>query len=214
MSRTAARIRVREGGGRGQARAAAGRPRPCAPPSDVRSNDVFFALHALLCTLLSAYQAARYDRGGQAVSRATVGAAAVAVAGLAGYGALVLANCTGFTALGLLYAASSVKVGTTAVKYAPQLALNAARASTAGYNVASATTDLAGGALSLAQQVLDACIFRDASLIVGNPAKLALSTLSMLFCAALMVQHYCHYAPEGGSENEPLVRAERAGGGV
>jgi cystinosin len=195
-----------ERSGKGAVAARASTPPPFSlPRPDVRSNDVFFALHALLCTLLSAFQAARYDRGGQRVSGPTGVAVATAVAAVAAAAAAAAANWCHVTPLTVLYIASYIKVGTTAAKYAPQLRLNARRASTAGYNIASASTDLAGGALSLAQQVLDAAIFRDASLIVGNPAKLALSTLSMLFCAALMVQHYCHYRfVERGGVYEPL----------
>ena len=63
--------------------------------------------------------------------------------------------------------------------------------------MANAATDAVGGALSLAQQALDAFIFRDASLLIGNPAKLALAALSLAYDAGLMVQHYCLYTERG-----------------
>ena len=78
-----------------------------------------------------------------------------------------------------------------------QLYHNAQRKSTIGFNVSNAATDAVGGALSLAQQALDAFIFRDASLLIGNPAKLALAALSLAYDAGLMVQHYCLYTERG-----------------
>ena len=136
--------------------------------SDVRSNDVFFAFHALFCTLLTALQAARYDRGGQRVSRAaTLGCGAAALA-LAIYGGLWLAGecrCVGLDLLRFLNCLSYVKVCTTFVKYWPQIRLNAERKSTAGYNISNSITDLSGGVLSLSQQALDAWLFADITLV-------------------------------------------------
>ena len=96
-----------------------------------------------------------------------------------------------------------------------QLLLNARRRSTVGFNVANASTDAAGGALSLAQQALDAFIFRDASIFTGNPPKLALAALSMAYDAALMVQHYVLYPDRGGDAGyERLDGSAREGGDV
>lgn len=165
----------------------------------VRSNDLFFAAHALLCTLAGAVQAVRYDRGGQTVSRPVAAGTTAAVAAVATYAAVWgrHADCGGCS-LRLVYVLGAVKVASTVVKYVPQLVHNAARRSTLGYNVANATTDAAGGVLSLAQQGLDAALARDASVLVGNPAKLALAALSLLYDAALACQHYCLYRDDGG----------------
>ena len=134
----------------------------------MRSNDVFFAFHALFCTVLTGLQAARYDRGGQRVSRAaTLGCGAAALA-LAVYGGLWLAgecHCVGLDLLRFLNCLSYVKVCTTFVKYWPQIQLNRARKSTEGYNISNSITDLSGGLLSLSQQALDAWLFADITLV-------------------------------------------------
>ena len=64
--------------------------------------------------------------------------------------------------------------------------------------MANSLTDLAGGVTSLAQQGLDAWLFRDASLLTGDPAKLALACLSMAYCGVLLAQHYVHFAEPAG----------------
>lgn len=76
---------------------------------DVRSNDVFFAVHALLCTVVGAVQAARYDRGGQTLSKAAVTSVTVAAVGLAAYAAAWFDGQCGKCALGLIYALGYVK---------------------------------------------------------------------------------------------------------
>lgn len=143
--------------------------------SDVRSNDVFFAFHALLCTVLTAVQAARYDRGGQrGFSRAAVLGCGAAVLALAVYGGLWLGGacrCVGLDLLRFLNCLSYVKVCTTFFKYWPQIQLNNDRKSTAGYNISNSITDLSGGLLSLSQQALDAWLFADITLVTVRLLK-------------------------------------------
>lgn len=79
--------------------------------------------------------------------------------------------------------------------------------------MANASTDAVGGALSLAQQALDAAIFKDASIFTGNPAKLALAGLSMAYDAGLMVQHYWLY-PDRGDGASVAAGYEAVGGAV
>lgn len=74
-----------------------------------------------------------------------------------------------------------------------QLVLNFERKSTVGWNITNALTDLAGGILSLSQQVLDAVVMDDASIITGNLAKLGLGLISITYCLLLMFQHYVLY---------------------
>ena len=167
--------------------------------SDVRSNDVFFALHALVMTLVVAAQAAAYGTGGQTLSVTAAAALGGAVTGIAVYARLWEAgSCGCVSALALLNALAAVKVGTTAVKYAPQVALHYRTGSTAGFSSANALTDLAGGALSLGQQALDAWLFRDASIITGDMPKLGLSLLSMIYSCILIGQHWAYSGRGGG----------------
>ena len=159
--------------------------------SDVRSNDVFFALHALAMTLVAGAQAAVYGSGGQTLSVAVAAGLGGAVSGIAVYARLwaVGGRCGCVSALTLLNALATVKVATTAIKYAPQVALHARTRSTAGFSSANAITDFAGGALSLSQQALDAWLFKDATLITGDLPKLGLACLSMFYSAVLIGQH-------------------------
>lgn len=76
---------------------------------DVRSNDVFFAVHALLCTAVGAAQAVRYDRGGQKLSTPAVASVTVAAVGLLAYAAAWFDGKCGKCALGLVYALGYVK---------------------------------------------------------------------------------------------------------
>lgn len=54
--------------------------------------------------------------------------------------------------------------------------------------------DFAGGVLSLAQLVIDSSFNEDWSGLTGNPAKLLLSNISILFDLLFMVQHYILYS--------------------
>ncbi len=181
--------------------------------SDVRSNDVFFSVHALAMTLIAAGQAAVYGAGGQAVSAVAAAGVGGAVASVAVYARLWAAGACGcVSALALLNVLATVKVCTTAVKYVPQILMHARTRSTAGFSSANARTDFCGGALSLAQQCLDAWLFRDASLITGDLPKLGLSLLSMVYSTILIGQHIAYgreaaagEGAEGDGDDAPLL---------
>ena len=152
--------------------------------SDVRSNDVFFAFHALFCTVLTALQALRYDRGGQKVSKAAIFGCGAAALALLIYGALWLigeCRCVGLDLLRFLDCLSFVKVATTFLKYLPQIRLNASRKSTAGFNISNSITDLSGGLLSLSQQALDAWLFADITLVTVSLSLFFLPSCSSGF---------------------------------
>lgn len=53
--------------------------------------------------------------------------------------------------------------------------------------------DFSGGVLSLAQLFIDSSFNQDWSGLTGNPAKLLLSNISILFDLFFMVQHYILY---------------------
>ncbi len=200
---------------------------------DVRSNDVVFSIHANAATALTLVQICVYQRGDQGVSRWMWAALAASGVAVAGYAAALAAGARAFSVLGLLYLLSYIKLAGSAVKYIPQIALQRANASTEGFTIANALTDLGGGVLSMAQQarrrtraarpapgslgaaqrraaavraqVLDAVALRDASLVTGNPVKLGLGLISIAYCIVLAVQHYCLYArPPQRSRYRPL----------
>ncbi|KAK9826088.1 hypothetical protein WJX81_001052 [Elliptochloris bilobata] len=174
---------------------------------DVRINDVVFSVHALAATVLTLYQIFAYQRGGQRVSPWMWAALAGTALAVGGYVFLLKLGVAGFSALGLLYLLSYLKLAGTLVKYLPQLALNRQLQSTAGFTIANALTDIAGGVLSIAQQVLDAVALHDMSLVTGNPVKLGLGLISIGYCAALSLQHYVVYAQQPGQYSQLLPDA-------
>lgn len=79
--------------------------------SDVRSNDVFFSVHALLMTMVAAGQAAVYGAGGETLSVAAAAGVGGAVASVAVYARLWAAGTCGCVgALALLNMLATVKV--------------------------------------------------------------------------------------------------------
>ena len=66
--------------------------------------------------------------------------------------------------------------------------------------------DFAGGLLSTLQLVLDCADTRDWSGIVGDVAKFALGSISIVFDLLFMVQHYVLYPPKrAGTAHAPLL---------
>lgn len=92
----------------------------------VHLNDVFFALHAVVLTLITLVQCCIYERGDQKLSRATIfsvsGVVIGAVVWAVGIWASVPIYCSGaFHWLTWLYFLSFVKMGVNLVKYVPQV---------------------------------------------------------------------------------------------
>ena len=158
----------------------------------VRANDVFFALHALLLTLVTIAQCFVYDRGTQKLSRtASVAASMAAVLTLA---ASWMAQRATISTLNWLYWLADMKLATSLVKYVPQMMLNHRRRSTTGWNIYNVLLDLGGGVLSIAQLILDASLSDNWIGITGDPVKLGLGISSLVFDAIFMLQHYVWYA--------------------
>ncbi|KAI8843859.1 PQ loop repeat-domain-containing protein [Chytriomyces cf. hyalinus JEL632] len=95
--------------------------------------------------------------------------------------------------LDVLYTTSVVKVVISLAKYIPQLLLNHARRSTAGWSIINILLDLAGGILSFAQLLLDSLDAGDVGLVYANPAKLMLGLTSLGFDTLFIIQHYILY---------------------
>ena len=104
----------------------------------VQANDVFFALHAVLLTLVNVVQIIIYDRGGQRVSYTCI-AILVALALAINIGALLVAVGAGpwFTWLHYLLYLSYIKLAISLMKYIPQVVLNCRRRSTEGWKCVS-----------------------------------------------------------------------------
>ena len=102
---------------------------------------------------------------------------------------------TACSSIAQIYSLSYVKLLLTAYKYVPQVMANYRRKSTAGWAIEQILLDFSGGLLSLVQLLIDSALQEDWSGLVGNPVKLGLANISMLFDAIFMTQHFVLYGP-------------------
>lgn len=199
----------------------------------VDMNDLVFAIHALVMTLVVLVQIAIYDRGTQRVSTWVWSFVSVAVAlamaitgwivysgreghhGVAGIGmdwkdggdGQPLPISRSLSWLDLMFYLSYVKLAVTTIKYIPQVVLNSSRASTQGWSITNIWLDATGGVLSLCQLVVDAAITQHWEGIWGNPVKLGMAFLSLAFDAVFFVQHYVLYL----DRTEPVAADPESG---
>lgn len=148
----------------------------------VQSNDVAFAMHALVFSFV--WVAQIYYYGGfkvQGLSRIIRFLLSGICITCCSFATLISLGFGGFTWLDFMYLLSLVKVIITFSKYVPQVMLNARRKSTVGWSPWNVTLDISGGGLSFLQLVLDSSDLEDWSGITGNLAKLGLSFLTIFF---------------------------------
>ena len=172
----------------------------------VQIQDIFFAAHALLITLITIIQILYfYDPSDkdQKVSNITITIILVMI-----WGAILLVIVeNGFEyydphvkenrkyIFNSLVYLGWCKVVISLIKYIPQVVSNFRRRSTIGWNIHNILLDFTGGAFSFGQNIIDS--FRDEFSITSddqskglNIAKYALSIISMLFDIVFMVQNY------------------------
>eukprot|EP00667_Euglena_gracilis_P022247 EG_transcript_24668 len=167
----------------------------------VQVNDVAFAAHALLLSLVTVAQCLRYDRGGQTLDRryaALCGGMWLLLAGHAGLAAVGLipfvrtTNDLGYQWTVMQYL-GIVKAVISAVKGVPQVYLNYVRRSTEGWSIVMPWLDFTGGVLSFLQNAIDAYRWQTWAPLVGNVPKLLLSLISIAFDLVYFTQHYILY---------------------
>jgi len=187
--------------------------------SSVRSNDVFFALHAFCACGIGLVQIGIYDRGRQRFSTwCLLAIAAFLVAAIIALIVFAAVDASWTTGFNYLYAISFVKLAISIGKYVPQVILNYTRRSTDGWNIDNVVLDFTGGSLSLAQQLIDSGCSHDWSAISGDPVKFGLGFASMFFDVIFMFQHYVCYPKTGilieaaPSLLDGEMRADRDGG--
>ncbi|GAA5983968.1 hypothetical protein JCM10908_005995 [Rhodotorula pacifica] len=170
----------------------------------VQPNDLAFAGHALVLSLVILSQTLVYKRGNEhqlsrfhrAVILLILSAIAIATL-LAWSGWLIW--------LDFILLLSIIKLYITAAKMIPQAWYNYQRKSTVGWSVENVIMDMAGGILSLVQLVIDSALDHDWRGITGNPGKLGLSFLALGFDTLFLVQHYILY--RGAEEEDESKRA-------
>ncbi|SPN98894.1 related to CTNS protein [Cephalotrichum gorgonifer] len=190
----------------------------------VQPNDIAFAAHALLLSLVTVTQYVPsvwgFHVSSTRPSRAILGIAlgsvlAVALVALrvsfAGGGSGP-GGAADWCALDVVYAVSYVKLVVTLVKFTPQVVANYRNKSTRGWSIWQILLDVTGGVLSVAQQCADSYLQRDWSGLTGNPVKLALGNVSMVYDSIFIWQHYVLYrgssSRKTGEEEGLLGRRE------
>lgn len=163
----------------------------------VHANDVVFAAHALILTLVSLVQAVTYSRGRVCLSPAAMLYVALSFAAI--MASLTSVRQNPFLLLDVL---SAVKVGSSVAKFLPQVWMNRERQSTTGFSLAQVVLDASGSVLSVAQLLLDAVVVRSFQILRGNPAKLSLGVVSLLYDAVLFHQHLAY---DDEDVDEPLL---------
>jgi len=171
-------------------------PNPAIP---VEPNDIAFALHAVFITLVTIYQCFIYDRGTQKNSK-------LCLLIVAGIWISIFVNL--FLTVGgvtnwlwFIYWFSYTKLLITLLKYIPQAYMNFARKSTVGWSIGNVLLDFSGGVLSFLQMFLTAFDSNDWEIFYGNPTKLGLAVISILFDILFMIQHYLLYPKNKHYEN-------------
>lgn len=186
--------------------------------STVQGNDVAFAIHALTMASVMLCQVGYYDGfaarpPSKRVLWAGVGALVFCILYVTFTwmrSAMIAGTLTskGVDWLGFLYVLGTIKICVTVAKYVPQVVLNASRKSTVGWNVVNVLLDLTGGVLSFVQLVGDCADVGDWTGITGNPAKFALSFVTIGFDLVFLVQHYILYPEHGDKSNYSPIDEE------
>lgn len=180
-------------------------------PPAVAFNDVVFAAHALLLSLITTSQylvpaswgfSGAAPAKGNRPSRFILGTALGCCAGVLVVVVFVAAKTSGAPVvdaredwcwLDVVYAVGYVKLWITLIKYTPQVVVNYRNKSTVGWSIWQILLDFAGGVLSIAQLVIDSAMQGDWSGVTGNPVKFALGNVSMLYDLVFFTQHYVLY---------------------
>jgi cystinosin len=146
----------------------------------VQSNDVAFAIHALILNCILMYQIAYY--GGfqsQPISKVTIIIVIGTILVSLGYIACIYL-LEGFLWIDFLYLMATIKLVLTILTYLPQILLNFQRKSTQGWNLWNVIFDCTGGVLSLLQLVWDSVDLDDVKHgLLGNVPKLILSFITL-----------------------------------
>ncbi|XP_074036350.1 cystinosin isoform X2 [Leptinotarsa decemlineata] len=165
----------------------------------VKVNDIVFAVHAAIATLITIVQCFIYEREEQRVS--TTARTILGIFGGFLTISIILAGVKVIHWLDYLYYCSYVKLTITLIKYIPQAYMNYKRKSTVGWSIGNIFLDFTGGALSMLQMIVDAYNYDDWVSIFGDPTKFGLGLFSVVFDIFFIVQHYILYRHSNYAEN-------------
>lgn len=173
----------------------------------VAFNDIAFATHALLLSIITTSQYLLPSAWGftpsfgNRPSRFILGVAFGCIAGVVVVLLLIASQqgggntdpATDWCWLDAVYAVGYVKLLITLIKFTPQVVANFRNKSTVGWSIWQILLDFVGGVLSIAQLVIDSSMEGDWSGVTGNPVKFALGQVSMIYDLIFFTQHYVLY---------------------
>ncbi|KAM6549679.1 hypothetical protein CsatB_021355 [Cannabis sativa] len=181
----------------------------------VAANDVAFSSHAVLLTAITLVQIAIYERGGQTVSKISLGI--VSIVWLAA-GVCFFIALPNHSWLWLINIFNSIQVFMTVIKYIPQAFMNFNRKSTDGFSIGNILLDFSGGVANYAQMAIQSIDQNSWVNFYGNIGKTLLSLISVFFDILFMCQHFLLYPDQRPvlipskitKEKEPLVKAKES----
>jgi len=173
----------------------------------VEGNDVAFAVHAFVLSLITLLQIGYYDGISALQPKRIIGLIMIGILfSISTYAVLIMAfeKKKRFGSwLDFLYFLGYIKIFISFIKYIPQVVLNYSRKSTKGWSIWNILLDFSGGALSDLQLILDCANMGDWTGLTGNLAKFGLGSISIVFDIIFMLQHYVLYP--GGSNSETVA---------
>jgi len=164
---------------------------PQDPQTPIAIQDVAFALHGLLLTVVTIIQCFVYERGNQKLSKVCVVLVSLMWASIIIL--TILAGVHTVAWLFYIYWFSYVKLTITLIKYVPQAYMNFRDKSTVGWSIGNVLLDFSGGVLSFLQMFLDSWNAGNYDIFTANPVKLGLSFISIFFDILFIIQHYALY---------------------
>lgn len=172
----------------------------------VTIQDLVFAVHAALITMVTIAQMFYYDGFQRTLRRLSLPISLVLLAllivilvGLLLVGTVGRHEATAW--LDFVYLLSYLKLFISTIKGLPQAYLNFRRKSTVGWSIHNILCDFTGGLLSVLQLILDCYITQDWGGITGDPLKFGLGLVSMGFDIVFFVQHFLLYPHRSGEES-------------
>lgn len=160
----------------------------------VQLNDVFFAVHASLITMVTIGTCFFFKRDKQTVSwfcRIFLILSLLFIVVLAIF--TITGDFKNCTWLNFLNWTVYIKLVISFIKYVPQAWMNYKRKSTVGWSIGNVLLDCTGGTLSIMQSFLVSYNSNDWPSLYADPVKLGLGYLSIMFDILFMVQHYILY---------------------
>lgn len=176
----------------------------------IQINDVFFCLHAVFIQMINSYQCLTYERAGQGLSKLCKGIlVAVTLAVLV---EVIIAGTKSVESIGwfqVLTFASYIKVGSSVIKYMPQVYLNWKRKCTLGFAIDMALLDISGGTACYVQTLVQYVNANDTSIVTGNIGKIGIGFVSCFFDVILLMQHFCLYGKNNQARLLEMAEEEK-----